>query len=117
MNRCMKFIVVCALVLGRCNILQAQAPLQANQGYRKDSIKGLEKPVGALHFLALGDWGRNGENYQKEVAEGMGKAAHDIGARFIIATGDNFYPNGVASVFREHLHRPVPAFSLVPGIG
>lgn len=79
----------------------AQAPVVDDLGYRKDSIKGLSKPSNALNFLVLGDWGRNGENYQKEVAEGMGKAAHDIGARFIIATGDNFYPNGVAST-RDH---------------
>lgn len=27
----------------------------------------------------------------------MGKAAHDLNASFVIATGDNFYPEGVAS--------------------
>lgn len=78
-------------------LLHAQAPLTADQGYRGGSIKGLLKPEKALHFLAMGDWGRNGENYQKEVAAQMGKAAHDLSAAFIIATGDNFYPEGVAS--------------------
>ena len=50
----------------------------------------------------MGDWGRNGENYQKEVAAGMGKAAHDLDASFVIATGDNFYPYGVQSIQDYH---------------
>jgi 3',5'-cyclic AMP phosphodiesterase CpdA len=77
--------------------LHAQAPLTADQGYRGGSIPGLKKPEKALHFIVMGDWGRNGDNYQKEVAAGMGKAAHDLDASFVVATGDNFYPYGVAS--------------------
>jgi tartrate-resistant acid phosphatase type 5 len=80
----------------------AQAPLVKDQGYRGGSIPGIKKPDGALHFIVMGDWGRNGENYQKEVAAGMGKAAHDLGASFVIATGDNFYPYGVASTQDHH---------------
>ena len=82
--------------------LYAQAPLVEDQGYRGGSIPGIKKPAGALHFIAMGDWGRNGENYQKEVAAGMGKAAHDLGASFVVATGDNFYPYGVASTQDYH---------------
>lgn len=51
----------------------------------------------ALNFIAMGDWGRNGEYKQKEVATQMGITAKAIKASFIIATGDNFYPSGVAS--------------------
>lgn len=80
----------------------SQAPLVEDLGYRGGSIPGLKKPAGALHFLAMGDWGRNGENYQREVAAGMGKAAHDLGAAFVIATGDNFYPYGVQSTADHH---------------
>jgi tartrate-resistant acid phosphatase type 5 len=78
-------------------ILHAQAPLTDDQGYRGGSITGITKTPNALNFIVFGDWGRNGENYQKEVAAGMGKAAHDLDAQFVIATGDNFYPYGVAS--------------------
>jgi hypothetical protein len=53
----------------------------------------------ALQFIAMGDWGRNGADHQKQVAEQMGKTASDIKAQFIISTGDNFYPSGVASEF------------------
>ena len=53
----------------------------------------------ALQFIAMGDWGRNGADHQKQVAEQMGKTASDIKGQFIISTGDNFYPSGVISEF------------------
>jgi len=49
------------------------------------------------NFLVLGDFGRNGEFYQKEVATQMSKTASAIDADFVVTVGDNFYPNGVAS--------------------
>jgi tartrate-resistant acid phosphatase type 5 len=61
--------------------------------------KTLEKNEHALNFLLMGDWGRNGADHQKEVAEQMGKTAEELGADFIISTGDNFYPSGVISEF------------------
>jgi tartrate-resistant acid phosphatase type 5 len=51
----------------------------------------------ALHFMAIGDWGRNGEYDQTEVAKQMGKWAHDNQNDFVISVGDNFYPKGVVS--------------------
>jgi tartrate-resistant acid phosphatase type 5 len=50
-----------------------------------------------LHFLAVGDWGRNGADHQIQVAQQMGKWASEHPNDFIISTGDNFYPSGVAS--------------------
>jgi predicted MPP superfamily phosphohydrolase len=51
----------------------------------------------SLSFFVIGDWGRNGEHHQKEVAEGMKKAAEKVEPEFVISTGDNFYCCGVAS--------------------
>ena len=51
----------------------------------------------SLNFIAMGDWGRNGADHQKQVAAQMGKTASEIKAQFFIATGDNFYPSGVIS--------------------
>ncbi len=51
----------------------------------------------ALNFIAMGDWGRNGEYKQREVANQMGITAKTLSTDFFIATGDNFYPSGVAS--------------------
>jgi len=50
-----------------------------------------------VHFLALGDWGRNGADHQLPVARQMGKWATDNPNDFIMALGDNFYPRGVVS--------------------
>jgi tartrate-resistant acid phosphatase type 5 len=51
----------------------------------------------ALHFMALGDWGRNGEYDQLEVAKQMGQWATEHPNNFVISCGDNFYPSGVVS--------------------
>ncbi len=52
----------------------------------------------AYHFYTIGDWGRNGEFHQKDLAVQMNKTAYEMEPEIIISTGDNFYPNGVASV-------------------
>jgi len=54
---------------------------------------------GGLNFIAMGDWGRVGEDHQKQVAAQMGKTAAEIKSQFTIAVGDNFYPSGVVSEF------------------
>jgi tartrate-resistant acid phosphatase type 5 len=61
--------------------------------------------AGALNFLVFGDWGRQGEWDQREVAEQMGLAAKNIGARFVISVGDNFYEDGVTSTKDDHWHK------------
>ncbi len=57
----------------------------------------LEAHAGALSFLVMGDWGRNGEDHQTLVAKQMGKTADALKPSFIVSTGDNFYPKGVVS--------------------
>jgi acid phosphatase len=59
-------------------------------------------PADGLNFLVFGDWGRKGQTDQVRVAAQMAKAAKDIGAKFIVAVGDNFYEGGVASAHDEH---------------
>lgn len=61
------------------------------------TTKSLIKEPAALNFIAMGDWGRNGADHQKQVAKQMGITAADVKAQFIISTGDNFYPSGVIS--------------------
>jgi len=101
----LKYALLKVLFISLCcinHVAFAQVPLVEDLGYKGGSIKGIKKIPGALSFIVMGDWGRNGENYQKEVAAGMGKAAHDLGAAFVIATGDNFYPYGVQSIQDYH---------------
>lgn len=57
-----------------------------------------------LNFLVVGDWGRNGENHQKDVASQMGVEASKINAKFVISTGDNIYPSGVISPYDPAFH-------------
>jgi acid phosphatase len=52
----------------------------------------------SLNFLAVGDWGREGTNNQRDVAIRMGQSAEDLKAKFVISVGDNFYEDGVTSV-------------------
>jgi acid phosphatase len=54
-------------------------------------------PESALNFLIFGDWGREGELDQTQVATQMAKTADAIGAKFVISVGDNFYEEGVVS--------------------
>ena len=64
---------------------------------RRDTMQ-LVVPSGALSFIAMGDWGRQGEFNQRAVAAQMAKVAQSLDVAFVLALGDNFYPNGVQSV-------------------
>lgn len=66
---------------------------------QKKGSHNLHVDKNAVNFILMGDWGRNGEDHQKEVADQMGKIASRAGVDFIISAGDNFYPRGVASEF------------------
>jgi acid phosphatase len=65
------------------------------------SLQAAPEP-GGLNFLIFGDWGRQGDRDQVEVAGQMAKTAQDMGAKFVISVGDNFYENGVKSVSDPH---------------
>jgi tartrate-resistant acid phosphatase type 5 len=82
----MKFYVLLAYALGSFGATA--------QTSKADSL-----PPLSLKFIAMGDWGRNGADHQKEVAAQMGKTAAALKTQFIISTGDNFYPAGVASEY------------------
>ena len=64
----------------------------------------LDRPADALSFLVVGDWGRQGEALQRAVAAAMARAAQALDIEGVISTGDNIYPNGVAST-RDPLWR------------
>jgi tartrate-resistant acid phosphatase type 5 len=50
-----------------------------------------------VSFLAIGDWGVDGEQDQTAVARRMANAAKTLSPRFTLAVGDNFYNDGVMS--------------------
>jgi tartrate-resistant acid phosphatase type 5 len=55
-------------------------------------------PPNGLNFLIFGDWGRQGEQDQVEVAAQMATTSKVLDPKFIISVGDNFYEDGVQSI-------------------
>lgn len=91
-----KFYSILFLFLSLVGSAQSTAqrdPSDYQGGYIPE-LKTLDK---SLNFLLMGDFGRYGQFFQKEVADQMGKAAATIESDFVVAVGDNFYPNGVQS--------------------
>jgi tartrate-resistant acid phosphatase type 5 len=72
---------------------------EVKSGYTGGFIDSLQKLDSSVNFIAMGDWGRNGEYHQTAIADQMAKAVSTVDANFILALGDNFYPDGVKSVF------------------
>lgn len=70
---------------------------EIDSGYTGGFNRNLQTTENAVNFLVIGDWGRNGAYFQQQVAHQMSKAAATVSADFIVAVGDNFYPNGVQS--------------------
>mmetsp|Transcript_98032 Transcript_98032/g.247388 ORF Transcript_98032/g.247388 Transcript_98032/m.247388 type:complete len:356 (+) Transcript_98032:57-1124(+) len=73
-------------------------------------VAALEPAASAFSFVSLGDWGGAGissrpDDYHRtnelEVARQLGQTAADLGAKFVINTGDNFYYCGVHSLTDE----------------
>lgn len=87
------FIHSCLYLLVSCCSVTLQAQT------KKQPAPKLQVRSNAINFILMGDWGRYGEDHQKPVAVQMGKTAEEAGIDFIISTGDNFYPRGVASEF------------------
>ena len=91
---------VLLLIALECTLLHAGVNGQIlikDQSKVNKLTKTLIKMDSSLNFIAMGDWGRNGADHQKQVAAQMGITAADLKAQFIISTGDNFYPSGVIS--------------------
>lgn len=77
---------------------------EARSGYQGLFNNKLQLLDQSVNFMALGDWGRNGEYYQQQVAQQMTQAAATTGTDFIVVVGDNFYPSGVQSTTDPNWH-------------
>lgn len=84
--------------------IKAQTPFESEKqtGYKGNNIPSLTYNEDSFSFLVLGDFGRVGDYYQKDVARELGHAAVALDAEFIVSVGDNFYPNGVQSTQDYH---------------
>jgi len=54
--------------------------------------------INGICFTAIGDWGERNPN-QEKVAFAMSEVVKENNCSFVISTGDNFYPNGVKSIY------------------
>ena len=95
-----------AALLVAAHALGCGAGVPPAVGTRVEALTGVSKapfaqPIAeafapeAMNFLIVGDWGRNGFFNQRDVAVSMGVIGEEIGSRFTISTGDNFYIAGV----------------------
>lgn len=58
-----------------------------------------------LSFVAVGDWGRNGNAPQRAAAQMLGEYARDVCSPFVVSVGDNFYSSGTESPTDLHFER------------
>ncbi|MCL7987231.1 metallophosphoesterase [Sphingobacterium sp. lm-10] len=71
-------------------------------GYSGKNIPGMVYQEDSFNFVVVGDFGRVGDYYQRDVAREMGHATVVLDADFILSVGDNFYPDGVESTRDYH---------------
>lgn len=93
-----KLSLITAALLVTSSSFAAEPVIYKDALYQQQKIAKLDTLPDSLNFMVIGDWGHNGHFYQKEVAHQLEIAMYQTDADFIISTGDNFYPNGVASV-------------------
>ncbi|QQU02774.1 metallophosphoesterase [Myroides odoratus] len=100
----MKKILYTLVLLSFTGLTQAQTAFEYEKstGYSGQDIPSLVHQEDSFNFLVLGDFGRVGDYYQKEVAREMGNAMVVLDGEFVVSVGDNFYPNGVASTQDYH---------------
>ncbi|MET0310001.1 MAG: tartrate-resistant acid phosphatase type 5 family protein [Sphingomonas sp.] len=93
-------------VMGGIGLAAAAAPFSSLEAQTADAVT----------FMAIGDWGRRGEPHQRTVAETMGRLAAQIGSRFTLALGDNFYGSGVQSVDDTHWQESFESVYTAPSL-
>lgn len=93
-----KLSLITAALLVTSSSFAAEPVIYKDALYQQQKIAKLNTLPDSLNFMVIGDWGHNGHFYQKEVAHQLEIAMYQTDADFIVSTGDNFYPNGVASV-------------------
>ncbi|KAL0541797.1 hypothetical protein IC582_021858 [Cucumis melo] len=85
-NHIVRLLILC-LLIALSGVLLTRADLPRFAHPSKDD--------GSLSLLVLGDWGRNGDYNQSEVALQMGIIGEKLEVDFVISTGDNFYDRGL----------------------
>lgn len=90
-------------IISILSLFYACTPSNGSSEQAKEQKSQLEVIEDAYHMYVIGDWGRNGHDNQQEVADQMNKTGYTMEPEIVISTGDNFYPNGVASTSDPYL--------------
>lgn len=103
----MKQLLITIFTVGICLSGHAQEQVtpfeyEKQTGYSGKNIPGITYQDDSFNFVVVGDFGRVGDYYQRDVAREMGHATVVLDADFIVSVGDNFYPDGVQSTQDYH---------------
>nr|ADI46826.1 PAP1f [Volvox carteri f. nagariensis] len=69
-----------------------------------------------LVFYVIGDWGRSGNDNQQKAARLMSDVSQCMPPKFIISTGDNFYPHGLSSSTDSQFRSSFSSVYTAPGL-
>nr|BCL66142.1 Purple acid phosphatase [Volvox africanus] len=69
-----------------------------------------------LVFYVIGDWGRGGNEDQQKTARLMSDVSQCMPPKFVISTGDNFYPNGLSSPADPQFQQSFSSVYSAPGL-
>jgi 3',5'-cyclic AMP phosphodiesterase CpdA len=97
-----------ARLLTRRQALLSITTLAAGTLLKPASVFGVEPVKNKLRFAVLGDWG-TGDGAGGEIASQMARAHYNSPLDFVIAAGDNIYPDGGGRRFVKSFERPFAA--------
>ncbi|GLI62857.1 Purple acid phosphatase [Volvox africanus] len=69
-----------------------------------------------LVFYVIGDWGRAGSEDQQKAARLMSDVSQCMPPKFVISTGDNFYPSGLSSPADPQFQQSFTSVYSAPGL-
>jgi predicted MPP superfamily phosphohydrolase len=91
--------------ISRRRAIQSLATLAAGAFIKPPSIFGAQPVQNTIRFAVIGDWG-TGTDDADGVARQMFSSHKRTPFNFVIAAGDNIYPNGSGRYFRKHFEQP-----------
>lgn len=89
----------------RRQAIASLAAMGASTLIKPVSIFGVEPVKNSVRFAVIGDWG-TGDDDETGVARRMFETHQSNKIDFIVAAGDNIYPNGGGRYFNKHFEQP-----------
>jgi 3',5'-cyclic AMP phosphodiesterase CpdA len=95
--------------ISRRDAIQSLAAIGAGALIRPASVFAAEPAQNKIRFAVIGDWG-TGDGDALGIARQMVSSHRRTPFDFVIAAGDNIYPNGEGRYFAKHFERPFAPF-------